>query len=93
MPRILILLAILVLVWIALEMLFRRLRAAADGRRVAAGRRDPRSPAAGPGTAADRLVPCAVCGVRVPGRRAIPAPGGGAVFCSEACRLAASAAS
>jgi hypothetical protein len=90
MLRLLVLVALAILVWLLLEAFLRRLRTAL--RDVA--RRAQTGP--GPGGAPrslDRLVPCAACGVRVPARRALTAPGHpDRLYCSEECRRAAARA-
>jgi hypothetical protein len=80
--RLIALVALFILFWIALTAL---LNAA---RRVAAPPRSGRPPAAPPGAGrtAERLVACARCGVRVPESRALVAARGGPVFCSPECR-------
>lgn len=93
MTLLLVLVAIALLIWIVLDALARRLRGALAVRihsQVRSG--GPRGPAATAPPTTDRLVACAACGVRVPAARAIPA-GGGRVWCSEACRRQAAAAS
>jgi hypothetical protein len=90
--RLLVLVALAVVIWIVLNALLRWLRGALAARIQSQVRGGQRGPAAAPPRTTDRLVPCATCGVRVPAARAIPA-GGGRVWCSEACRRQAAAAS
>jgi hypothetical protein len=90
MLRLVVLALVILIVWLLLVRAARRLRAAfgppAAGAR---GRGDP----AGAAGALDRLVPCAVCGVRFPARRALAAAGRpGEAYCSEACRRRVAAA-
>jgi hypothetical protein len=76
------------LIWVLLSALLTRLRAVTAASRPSArhaGSRPQR-----PGRAAERLLRCATCGVRVPESRALLAGGGrqtsGTAFCSDACR-------
>lgn len=80
------LLRILILVllfWLALEVLFRGLRFFL--RRVAEATQIPRRPSPTPAKSVEgKLVRCSRCGVRVLQDRALR--GGAEVFCSEACQ-------
>jgi hypothetical protein len=90
MLRLLILALLVVIVWLVIEAMLRRLRATLGeaARRAQQNARGDTPAGAAPQTL-DRLVSCAACGVRVPERRALIAPGGaGGVYCSEACRAA-----
>lgn len=90
MLRLLILALVAIAILLVIESLLRRLRRALGeaARRVAPGGRGEAP--AGAARTLDRLVPCVACGVRVPERRALTAPGDVAgVYCSEACRRTA----
>lgn len=92
MLRLLILVALVLLVWMILDAAVRRVAGAAGRGGTPGARTGPGRPPVPP--AADRLIACATCGVRVPERRALAAgDGSGGAYCSEACRRAAAAAS
>lgn len=91
MTRLLVLAALLVVLWIGLELLWRwgkrRLREALGVPRAGRGG----SPGARPGgarTIRGRLVRCAACGLAVPEERALAGSRQGSTtfFCSEGCR-------
>lgn len=79
MTRFLVLGLLLVILWLAVERFWVRLKAV-----TSAGAFRPEPPSSL--RAAEVLLPCATCGAYVPANRALRTKdGGGEVFCSEAC--------
>ncbi len=83
MPRLVVFFLLMLALWLALELLARRLRRRGRGEPVPNRRR------AG-STAAVRLVRCDACGVHVPEARLLTARSGR--FCSQRCRERVAAA-
>ncbi|MBW8875590.1 MAG: hypothetical protein JF614_11560 [Acidobacteria bacterium] len=85
MGRLLVLLLLLYILWLAVQNFMQKLRAA-----TGSGTLRPQAPiarsAAAPSTPSPEiLLACAACGTYVPASRALPG-GGTEVFCSEECR-------
>jgi len=79
MTRIIGIILLLLILWMAVKSFTRQLRAAVFG--------PPSIPKAPPRAAvAETLVQCATCGTYVAASRALKAGRGDAVFCSEECR-------
>ncbi len=85
MGRLLVLLLLLYILWLAVQSFMQKLRAATGSGALRSPAPAARSAAAPSAPSPEILLACAACGTFVPASRALPG-GGTEVFCSEECR-------